>query len=545
MLRKLTLLFLLCFGMQYAANAQVLDSVSIYIPYGTDTTCPGIQLTFTAVQSNDTFSTTEYHWYTDNVFTGVIIDTFYTTALNDGDSVYCEILYINDLGLLDSAKSNVIIVHRSSAIPPRVLISLTEGSNPGCGAAPLTFTAYPVNGGTAPTYQWMVNDTVIAGADSSTITRYFNAGDSVSLLMVSNSPCAFPTDSAFSWKVGIIHDSLIATNSISVTRNPICFGTLDTFYANIYAPGLSGYSIAWYVDTVLIPSAVGPIFITDSLHDGSKVYCILTDNDACVVNHTTVSNLITITAIPLLDPTLSVLLSAGSNPGCLDSAVTFTASFSNFGTAPASAWLVNGVTVATNTATFTHTYNNGDLVEAQFNITDNGCYYRDTVVTPAVLMIRDSTPVAPLVSLIGNLLVANSAGTYTWYRNGNVIPGATAQTFHPYTLGYYYAIRDTGYCNSAPSNVIYISLLGVSDISGADMKVYPNPTTGILNIEWAHEVSMKMDVYNIIGQGVLHADIVKSTHHEADLSYLPDGNYIVVLRDEEGGKETFKVQVKK
>ena len=546
MLRKITLLFFLFIGLYGAADGQVIDSVSIYIPYGTDTTCPGIQLTFTAIQSNDTFSTTQYRWYTDNVFTGVVIDTFYTTALVDGDSVYCEILYTNSLGALDSFKSNVIIVHRSNTIPPRVLVSLTVGSNPGCGATPLTFTAYPVNGGTAPTYQWMVNNVPLIGEDSISITRYFSAGDTVSCLMVSNSPCAFPTDSAFSFQVPIIHDSLTATDSIVASRNPICFGTLDTFTALVYAPGLSGYSIEWYVDTASFPSAVGPVFITDSLHDGSKVYCILTDPEPCVVNHTTVSNVITITAIPLQSPSLSVLLTAGANPGCLDSAVTFTGTYMDFGTAPDLTWFVNGVETATNTATFTHVYNNGDLMTFQVATTDNGCYYTDTVISPAVILIRDSTPVAPLISLIGDLLVANNGGSYLWYYEGNIIPGAIGQIYHPLVLGHYYAIKDTLACSSAPSNTLYISLVRVDNVNHGDIKLYPNPTTGMLNIDFGGQAAtLKMDVFNIYGQGLLHEEINNQSHYEADLSYLPDGNYFVVLRDADGSKETFKIQIKK
>ena len=356
MLRKFTLLLLLCIGLHGMTQAQVADSVSIYMPYGTDTTCPGIQLTFTAVQSNDTFAPVQYHWYTDNTFIGVIIDTFYTTALVDGDSVFCELVYTNSLGVLDSAKSNVIIVHRSDSIPPRVLISLTTGSNPGCGATPLTFTAYAVNGGTGPTFQWMVDDTLLTGEDSITITRYFNPGDTVSCLMVSNSACAHPSDSAFSGVVPIIHDSLTATDSIYVNRNPICFGTLDTFNAITYAPGSTGYSIAWYINLATFPSAVGPEFITDSLHNGDKVYCILTDNDPCVVNKTTVSNVITMTVIPLLYPSVNVGMTEGTNPGCLDSSVTFTATYLNAGTTPSDTWYVNGLVAATNTLTFTHTY---------------------------------------------------------------------------------------------------------------------------------------------------------------------------------------------
>ena len=546
MLRKFTLLFLLCVGLNSVVQAQALDSVTIYMPYGTDTTCPGIQLTFNAIQSNDTFSTTSNHWYTNSHFTGVIIDTFYTTALSDGDTVYCEIYYTNSLGVIDSARSNRIIVHRSNTIPPRVLISLTAGSNPGCGATPLTFMAYPVNGGTAPTYQWLVDDTLLTGEDSVTITRYFNAGDTVSCIMVSNSECASPTDSAISFNIPIIHDSLTATDTITVFHNPICFGISDTFSAHIYAPGTSGYSIAWYTDTTGSPTTVGPTYITDSLHDGADVYCILTDPDACVTNHTTVSNVIKMTVIPLQYPTVSVLLTEGANPGCLDSTVTFTATFANAGSLPTDTWYVNGIAAASNVSTFTHAYNNGDYMTFQVQTTDGGCYSTDTMTSPAILMIRDSTPVAPLISLIGDLLVANTAGTYTWYHSGSIIPGATGQYYHPLFLGDYYAIRDSANCPSLPSNVLYISLLGVDNINADEVKIYPTPTSGILNLDFGTQVTgMKMDVYNIAGQGLLHRDIETTAHYETDLSVLPEGNYFVVLKNTAGYDATYKIVIKK
>ena len=89
MIRKLTLLLLLSVGLTAAVKAQSVDSVSIAMPYGTDTTCPGIQLTFIATTSNDSFSYTRFHWYTDNIYTTVsLVDTFYSTALVDGDSVF-------------------------------------------------------------------------------------------------------------------------------------------------------------------------------------------------------------------------------------------------------------------------------------------------------------------------------------------------------------------------------------------------------------------------------------------------------------------------
>ncbi len=557
MVRKFTLLVLLFIGINAAVQAQVLDAVSIEMPYGTDTTCPGEQLTFIATQSNDTFTHVQYHWYTNLTYTGVIIDTFYTTALVDGDSVYCWLVYHNSLGVLDSSRSNTIIIHRSSSFAPAVVISLMVGSNPDCAGHKLTFKAFPVNGGPGPQYQWLVNGLPVAGEDSVTFTRFFNHHDTVSVQMLSNSPCAapFPLTDTSNYIV-VSHDSLTAGINIMVTHNPICLGVNDTFTATTSSTGYGAY-LSWYVDSVLIPTALGPLYHTTGLHNGDIVYCILHAPDACVVNHTTVSNPITMTVITPLITTVSDLISAGSNPGCLDSPVTFTGYYTNFGVAPSYDWYVNGVLVAHDTTKFTSTFQNGDVVTFKVRENDNGCYNHDSVTAPPFLMVRDSTPVTPWLSLHGDLLEANSGGLYLWYFNTvnsytgtnlTLIPGANTETWNPHTLGYYFIVKDSSVsCHSAPSNILYISLVGVKSVNTTDVNIYPNPTTGILNIDWGSRIvnHMKLDVFNIVGQGMRHEEINNSSHFETDLSYLPEGNYIIVLRDEDGSKATYKIYIAK
>ena len=347
MIRKVTLLFLLSLGFHSIVNAQSLDSVTISIAPYTDTSCVGTQLMFTAAQSNDTFSTTTYQWYTNGVPTGVIIDTFYTTALNTGDVVYCEIYYINSFGLEDSAMSNTITVYHSASIPPQALVSLIIGNNPDCGGHPLTFSVYPVNGGSAPVYQWMVNDSAVAGADSTTFSGVFTGGDSISCMMVSNSPCA-PFDTVYSNVIPVLHYNLTAGVTTSIAFNPICAGAQDTLTATLTNEG-SGYNVAWYVDTSTIASALGTQYVTDSLHNGDLVYCVLTAPDSCVLNHIVLSNVITMVVVPNAPSSVSIALTSGTNPGCLDSPVTFTATYADFGTAPNSTWYVNGIAVDYNT----------------------------------------------------------------------------------------------------------------------------------------------------------------------------------------------------
>ena len=557
MIRKITLLFLLCFGLHTIGHTQIRDSVKIYLPLFQDTTCPGSQLTFTAVQSNDTFSHVSYKWYTNSFYTGVKIDTFKTTALSDGDSVFCWILFTNSLGFKDSFKSNTIYIYRRPSIKPGVLISLIKGSNPDCAGYSLTFKAFPKNGGIAPMYQWRVNGVDVPGADTATFSGIFGGSDTISCLMIGNSPCSAPfNDTVLSNVVPIIHTHLHASISIVDKYNPICGGTIDTFKATISDPGTGAYT-AWYVNSKLISAAVGNVYITDSLHNGDLVYAILNTPDTCEVSDSVVSNIITMTVIPNSVTAVSTLMIHGANPGCIDSPLTFVGTYSGFGTAPTYDWQVNGVTVASGITTYTSTFLKKQILTFRVNNTDGGCYTHDTLSSPGVFMLRDSTPAAPLLSLISNLLVNNMAGKYRWYFSpynayvGSLIGGASDQTYHPHSAlggaGYYYTILDTANCPSDPSNIIYIALLKVKSLNTSDVRVYPNPTSGIVNLDWSGRVvNAQVDVYSVVGQAMLHEEIISQSAHEVNMGNLPEGNYIIALRDnDDGSVATYKVFLKK
>ena len=542
MIRKLTIVFLFFLCLYTKANAATGDSVIISIPPYTDTTCFGAQNMFT---ETDTFPGSPVKWYANGVYTGITLDTFFTTALNNGDSVYCWIY----LSAMDSARSNAIIVHKVASYNARVLTSITVGSNPDCNGHPLTMVAYPINGGNNPHYQWFINGMELAGEDSSAITRVFGGSDTVYLRMITDTPSCSPVDTVYSIPVPIIHIHLTETLTITAYRNPICEGFLDTFYAIATDFGSALPTYQWYVDSIAVTGAVNTNFWTDSLRNGDTVYCAVTTTDTCVLNPVTYSNQIIIGVGHVFGSFAHIIITQGTNPGCLDSPVTFKAIFDTFGTAPSYEWYVNGVPTALMSDTIIRFFNMLDIVSFTVRETDGGCYSHDTFDVPGVVMIRDSTPVTPLVSLIGNLLIVNNTGTYRWYFNtinsltgASLVPGATGPNYHPSTLGYYFCVKDSSYCPSMPSNIIYISLLKVNELSMQAANIYPNPTTGILSIDWGgQKVNCKLDVYNAAGQGLLHEEINNKSHQDTDLSYLPDGNYYIVLRDESGHYDTHKI----
>ncbi len=539
MIRKIAILLLLCIATGFVSRAQMRDNVTISMPPYTDTTCPGTQLTFWATVTGD--STATYAWYVNGVATTVTQDSFFTTAPGDSSWVYCVIHFTNSFGVADVDTSNWIVIRRDT-IPSRAIISLVAGNNPYCSMGPMTFFVYPVNGGRLPLYQWFVNGVPVVDADSNYFTGTFADSSVISCLMVADTTCYRNVDSVYSNTIMVIRDSLTATISISHRYDTVCFGRLDTFTAvsGGYASSLVHYQ--WYIDTIAVPGATAAMFYTDSVVNGDSVYCIMTTFDTCVRNKIQKSNVIRDSVSPILHTIVSTALVMGSNPGCIDSPVQFEGFFLNFGVNPTYTWYLNGTQVRLDTAFYTSSFADSDSVTFVVYGTDRGCRDMDTLSSTVFLLVRDSTPQAPIISLIGDLLVANHAGLYKWYGPGGLIPGATGQTYHPTVLGNYYAVLDTGSCLSGISNILYISLLEVNGVSVPNLHLYPNPTTGKIVLDWqGSPETMQVDIYNTVGQKLLHDEVINQSVYEADLSQWSNGNYFVEVKDVKGYRTTYKV----
>ncbi|MBA3828525.1 MAG: T9SS type A sorting domain-containing protein [Taibaiella sp.] len=515
-------------------------TVSIALPPGGNPSCIGSTLTFKSTLSAGVTSAT-YKWFVNGTPNGVTTDSFRTSTITNGSTVYVKVYYPGACGN-DSASSNTITVVRVATLAPTVSIALTTGNNPGCAGHATTFTAYPTNGGTTPLLQWYVNGVLVA--TGATYTATLNAGDFVRLRLTSSSPCASPTG-ATSNTIFIYHMKLIDSIGIAADSFPTCAGKAVIFSSTVKNAGISP-SFQWYVNNLPIFGATSPIFISGTIANGDVIYCVLTANDSCIINHVDTSNTLTATVSDPVIPTASVAITVGSNPGCLDSVIQFTGSSVNTGAAPIYSWFVNGVYTATGISYATAGLKNGDIVTFKVSPSDNGCYSLDTAVAADINMVLSPTPTAPIISLIGNMLVSNIPGTLKWFGPGGLVVGATTQSIHPPAQGYYYAEITNNGCSSKPSNTIGISLLKVPSYNLDAVKVYPNPTSGEVTLDWGNEtVNMKVDVYNSIGQQLLHDVVIDQSRKTLQLSQFANGNYFVVLTATDGKIGTISIALKK
>ena len=108
---------------------------------------------------------------------------------------------------------------------------------------------------------------------------------------------------------------------------------------------------------------------------------------------------------------------------------------------------------------------------------NNGCIVTNTIV------INQPAPLIINIILNGASLEATSGYTsYQWFNaDGTIIQGASAEVFIPDAIGEYYVMISDGNC----SENSYLFNYTISTMSNAreEIKIYPNPTTGHLNIE--------------------------------------------------------------
>src|SRR5690606_6372753 len=99
----------------------------------------------------------------------------------------------------------------------------------------------------------------------------------------------------------------------------------------------------------------------------------------------------------------------------------------------------------------------------------------------------------------------------------------------------YYVTQTLGDCTSA-ALAVTVSTLRVADFQKMKIKLYPNPTNGLLDIETSQEIQ-SYEVYNLIGQRLLSGSFTGTI----DIKDISKGTYIIKLTIPTGEVFTEKV----
>jgi hypothetical protein len=138
-------------------------------------------------------------------------------------------------------------------------------------------------------------------------------------------------------------------------------------------------------------------------------------------------------------------------------------------------------------------------------------------------------PVPTIVRTNSTLQTSQPYTSYQWFFNNNPIGGATSDSY-VFSQNGAYKVRvvDVNGCEGF-SNQFFVNNVGiVQTAAGKSIKVYPNPSTGIVNIEAS--VKVKVVLRDVTGKSVLEEVDVK----KIDLSDIANGMYLLYISDLNG-----------
>lgn len=527
---------------------SIPPAVTIGVTGGTNPTCEDDTVVLSVVGTSNPGANPTYYWRLN----GTPINGATTSSLSvfqGGGNKYTAVMKSSagaPCATPDTAISNEIEISYTKKAPSAT-IALTIGTNPGCEGQTLQFTATPTIGGTSPTYQWRVNGSNVPGATNvSYSASTLNNNDTVRVVMVSNSTCADPT-TAISDSIVVKHQKITADITIAQTTgtNPACEGKPIIFSANTNNAGKNP-NFQWLINGNPVSGATSPIYNTDSLKNFDTLQCVLIATDPCVDNPLDTSNQLVIGITPSKRPKVTVSVTQGKNPGCLDSLVELTATAVDLGTNPSYTWILNGFPTVTGNVFTSSSLLDGNTVIVRANQTDNGCYLPDTVYSNPLVMVRSITPIAPVISLIGNKMYTNFDSSFVWFGPDGEMSDYTRDEAYPGKVGTYYAVTNNKGCWSKPSNRLGITLLDINSIDLGELRVYPNPTSDKVVLDWNGTIAdYNYEILNSVGQTVSTGNIENTTRKEISLEQLASGVYHILLKAEDGRIGVVRVTLNK
>ncbi len=409
---------------------------------------------------------------------------------------------VTSVGCSDTATSSVTVNVKS--LPS---VSASASSNSICSGSSSTLNA-TVIGDTPYTYLWY---SIPAGFTSSiqnpTVTPTANT---VYRVIVRNAGC---NDTAGA-SIAITVTSAPTVTAV-VTSNIICAGSSTQLNA-IPSGGNGGYSYIWYSSPGGFTSTLQNPTVSPML---SSTYTVIVTSNNC----TGTSNVsVTVNAIPY------VTAVSEFNPLCIGSSTQLNA-LSPFQDSSAYSYLWSSIPSG-----FTSSLKSpivAPSIPTTYNVivNNNGC-----VASSGVYITIAQLPPTPTISQTGNMLISSAINGNQWYFGTTLISNATSQTYSPSINGKYSVqVTDNNKCNSPMSAEHQFTSVGVNDIlSNNNVKIYPNPSNGILNIESdvLKNTNFSIVVFDAMGKCVY---TFKNTS-TINLSDLRDGLYSVTIKLENG-----------
>ncbi|MEN6353760.1 MAG: T9SS type A sorting domain-containing protein, partial [Bacteroidales bacterium] len=196
-------------------------------------------------------------------------------------------------------------------------------------------------------------------------------------------------------------------------------------------------------------------------------------------------------------------------------------------------WILPAGATGTSTTNIITVYYGTSSISGEISVNGNNACGAGSKSTLSVVV--NPPPVRPVITQSDLILNSSAISGNQWYDQNGLIVGANDQNYTVTSDGDYYVIvTDGNSCTSEPSEIVHVIVTGIENTGMDKIKVYPNPTTGLLKLVLPanFQNSVNFSLYNSTGSLVKRYSYkIVSNEIDFDFSDLKSGTYILNIQD--------------
>ena len=155
----------------------------------------------------------------------------------------------------------------------------------------------------------------------------------------------------------------------------------------------------------------------------------------------------------------------------------------------------------------------------------------------SLLAIEIPLPTKPNINTFGDTMTSTTTATqYQWYKNGNAIAGANAQSYVGLQNGLYRVKVSNSFGCSDSSMDYTFTKSGIIELGREDIKLYPNPTSNYALLELANIATWQVQINDVSGKTLRSYKPFKGKELMIQKDELKAGAYLVQIKNMDSHK---------
>lgn len=151
------------------------------------------------------------------------------------------------------------------------------------------------------------------------------------------------------------------------------------------------------------------------------------------------------------------------------------------------------------------------------------------LITDSIRINFTPSPSQPVITKVNDSLYSSPAFNYQWFLNDSTISNASTQSIKPLKAGMYKVlITDSNGCSNVSTP--YSSNVGTNELSSNDIKVYPNPATTTLTIEFNNTVC-DLSITDVTGRSVYDQSSIINSPLQINCKSFHKGIYFIHIKN--------------